>query len=173
MGYAPNVSRTHSFNFHIKLSFTINCNSLCRFLTFRYSIFNRSQRKIPVESPEKNPSSSMIKSWLASVENTSGAPWTNSCTCLYKVLNGNCFTKCLLGQFLQASSKFNGQRPWNALDQVLPILSISLWNPNWKSMEHVLEAPWANSLTFLHKTIIEVYGIFSKCLLDQFLQFSH
>ena len=145
--------------------------------------------------PEKVPSSSMIKSSLKSMENACGAPWTNSCTCLYKILigtNGNCFTKCFLGQFLQASSlnphqKSMGNAPGTHLGQVLSILSISFshradewlshtFNTSWKvekSMEHVLATSWANSSTFLHKTIIEVYGICSKCFLDQFLQFPH
>ena len=66
--------------------------------TFRYSIFNRSQWKMLMQFPDQNPSSHIIKSLLKSMEHASGAPWTNSCTCLYKILigtNGNYF-KCFL-----------------------------------------------------------------------------
>ena len=111
----------------------------------------------------ENPSSSMIKSLLTSVENTSGAPWTNSCTCLYKVLNGNCFTKCLLGQFLQASSmnphqNSIGNAPGTHCTKSFPsfpfpyeILIESQWNM-------FLQLPGSIPLHFVIKPSLEFMG---------------
>ena len=182
MGYSPNVFWTNSFNFPIKWSFTIIAIPWLDSFTFRYSIFNRSQWKITVESPEKNPSRSMIKSLLTSVENTSGAPWTNSCTCLYKVFTGNCFTKCFLRQFLQASSmnphqNSMGNAPGTHWTKSFPSFPFpyetfieSQWNmflqlpgstplhffikPSLKFMGHAPNVSWTNSFNFTYYIII-------------------
>ena len=55
----------------------------------------------------------------------------------------------------ESTSKINGQCSWVSLGRVHYILSVPLLNPNWKSMDNVLTASWANALTFR-------YSIFNR-----------
>ena len=92
LGSIPSISFIKS---SVKLNEYCSCSFFVRFLCISLLSYSNSMKHAHGVS-FNNPSSSMIKSLLKSVEHASGIPWTTSCTCLNKIFigtNGKLFSK--------------------------------------------------------------------------------
>ena len=101
-----------------------------------------------LELPEKNPFNSIIEPSLKSMANVSWSPWTNSCTCLFKILIGtnvNCFKFSLIKNKWSMLLEPLGLIPLHSIESVLIVpgkgscsflSQAPLLNPHWDSVEH-------------------------------------